>query len=108
VKGQAPGAFDRSVPAVTPVTVNPAGNGDVIAGGVIAGGVIAGSVIAGSVIAGGVIAGGVIAGSVIAGSVIAGGVITGGGGILTVIQPGMRASISDKERRKDLFNLLTS
>lgn len=88
MKGQAPGAFDRSVPAVTPVTVNPAGNGDVIAGGVIAGGVIAGSVIAGSVIAGGVIA--------------------GGGGILTVIQPGMRASISDKERRKDLFNLLTS
>jgi hypothetical protein len=78
MKGQAPGAFDGSVPAVMPVTENEAGTGTVTAGGVMAG------------------------------SVITGGVIAGGGGILNVIQPGMSASSSDKERKTNLFNLVTS
>jgi hypothetical protein len=47
------------------------------------------------------------AGGVMVGSVITGGVIAGGGS-LNVIQPGMSASSSDKERKTDLFNLVTS
>jgi RNA-splicing ligase RtcB len=78
MKGQAPGAFDGSVPAVMPVTENETGTGTVTAGGVMAG------------------------------SVITGGVVAGGGGILNVIQPGMSTSSRDKERKTSLFNLVTS
>jgi hypothetical protein len=73
VKGQAPGAFDGSVPAVMPVTENEAGTGSATAGGAMAGSVIA-----------------------------------GGGGSLNVIQPEMRASNSDSERKRNLFNVITS
>jgi hypothetical protein len=78
MRGQAPGAFDGSVPAVMPVTEKEAGAGTATAGGVMVG------------------------------SVITGGVIAGGGGSLNVIQPEMRASNSDRERKRDLFNVVTS
>jgi len=78
MRGQAPGAFDGSVPAVMPVTENGAGTGSVTAGGVMAG------------------------------SVITGGVIAGGGGSLNVIQPEMGASNNHRERKRNLFNLVTS
>jgi hypothetical protein len=73
MKGQAPGAFDGSVPAVMPVTENGTGAGTGTVGGVMAGSVIA-----------------------------------GGGGSLNVIQPEMRASNSDRERKRNLFNVVTS
>jgi hypothetical protein len=86
-----------------PVTENEAGTGRVKVGGVTAG-----NVIAGGVIAGGVIAGGVVAGRVTFGRVMLGRVISGGGGTFNVMQPGMRASSSDRKRKIDLFKLITS
>jgi len=113
MKGQAPGAFDGSVPAVMPVTENEAGTGGVNVGGVTAGNVITGGVRAGGVMAGGVMAGGVMAGRVtfgrvMFGRVMFGRVISGGGGTFNVMQPGMRASSSDRKRKIDLFKLITS
>jgi hypothetical protein len=86
-----------------PVTENEA-----VTGGVKVGGVTAGNVITGGVITGGVRAGGVRAGSVTFGRVMFGRVIFGGGGTFNVMQPGMRASSSDRKRKIDLFKLITS
>jgi hypothetical protein len=103
MKGQAPGAFDGSVPAMMPVTENEPGTG-----GVKVGGVTAGNVITGGVRAGGVRAGSVTFGRVTFGRVMFGRVISGGGGTFNVMQPGMRASSSDRKRKIDLFKLITS